>query len=35
MSVQVNVENLLDDQSRYGHLWASGRSVRLTVGTSF
>jgi iron complex outermembrane receptor protein len=35
MSVQVNVENLLDDQSRYGHLWAPGRTVRFTVGTSF
>ncbi|HLP09521.1 MAG TPA: TonB-dependent receptor plug domain-containing protein [Opitutaceae bacterium] len=33
--VQLNVENVLDDQSRYGLLWAPGCSARLELGTSF
>lgn len=35
VSVQVNVDNLLDDKKQYGLLWAPGLSARLTLGTTF
>ena len=33
--VQLNIDNLLDDQKRYGLLWASGRSASIKIGTAF
>ena len=33
--VQVNVDNVLNDQHRYGLLWAPGVSFRASLGTSF
>jgi iron complex outermembrane recepter protein len=33
--VQVNVNNVLNDKSRYGFTYAPGRSVNVTLGTEF
>jgi outer membrane receptor protein involved in Fe transport len=33
--LQLNVDNVLDDKSRFGLLWMPGRSVRVRVGASF
>ncbi|PTY08365.1 hypothetical protein DB347_01930 [Opitutaceae bacterium EW11] len=33
--VQANIDNLLDDQKRYGLLWAPGRSASIRIGTTF
>jgi iron complex outermembrane receptor protein len=33
--VQLNIDNVLDDQKRYGLLWAPGRSASLKFGTIF
>ncbi len=35
MYVQLNINNLLDDQHRYGNLYAPGRAVYFRVGTEF
>jgi hypothetical protein len=31
----LNVDNVLDDQHRYGYLYGAGRSVRFSVGADF
>ncbi|HKB89877.1 MAG TPA: hypothetical protein VKC60_05105, partial [Opitutaceae bacterium] len=33
--VQLNVDNLLDDRSKYGLLYAPGRSINLGFGAAF
>lgn len=35
MYVQLNIDNLLDDQHRYGNLYAPGRTAYFRVGTEF
>jgi hypothetical protein len=33
--LQANIDNVLDDQHRYGLLWAPGRSIKIGFGTTF